>query len=82
MIRYYGLYAKEYIHSSKLYRLDSATRKHFRKKYSHWRARLLLAFGIDPLRCLCGHTMVLVKIVHPGKNIFLDNLPSQFYNSS
>jgi hypothetical protein len=82
MIRYYGLYAKKYKYSSSLYLLESKELRHFRKKHAHWRARLILAFGIDPLRCLCGHTMDLVKIVHPGKNIFLDNLPSQFYNSS
>jgi len=48
MIRYYGLYAKEYIHSSKLYLLDNSLQRKFRKQYSHWRARILLAFSLDP----------------------------------
>lgn len=60
MIRYYGLYAKKYIHSSKLYLLDSVVQKNFRKRHSHWRARFLLAFVIDPLCCSCGHAMELV----------------------
>ena len=82
MIRYYGLYAKEYTHSSKLYLMDNVNMKIFRKKYSHWRARILLAFGYDPLWCSCGHTMTLLEIFHPSKNQYLDNLPSCLYNSS
>lgn len=82
MIRYYGIYAKKYKHSSKLYLLESKMQKRFGKSHSHWRARLLLAFGIDPLRCSCGHTMELIKIFHPGANTFLDNLPSHLYNSA
>ena len=82
MIRYYGLYAKEYIHSSLLYRLDTKEKKLFRKRHSHWRARLLLAFGIDPLCCSCGYKMELVGIFQSGKNLYLDNLPSRLYNSA
>ena len=82
MIRYYGLYAKEYTHSSKLYRMESLGKRKFRKKYSHWRARLLLAFGVDPLRCSCGHTMELVDIFHSGKNPYIENFPSRLYNST
>lgn len=82
MIRYYGLYAKEYIHSSLLYRFDSKEKKQFRKKHSHWRARLLLAFGIDPLCCSCGNKMELIEIFNPGKNLYLDNLSLHLYNST
>jgi hypothetical protein len=82
MIRYYGLYAKEYTHSSKLYRMDSLEKKNFRKKYSHWRARLLLAFGVDPLCCSCGHTMELLDVFLSGKNPYVDNLSSPRYNNS
>lgn len=82
MIRYYGLYAKEYTHSSKLLLMDSVNMKKFRKQYCHWRARILLAFGYDPLHCSCGHTMTLLEIFHSGKNPYLDNLPSRLYNSS
>ena len=67
MIRYYGLYSKEYTHSPKLFLLESMELKNFRKRNSHWRARLLLAFGVDPLRCNCGHTMELIKIFQPGR---------------
>lgn len=82
MIRYYGLYAKKYIHSSKLYLLDNALQRSFRKQYSHWRARILLAFGVDPLRCSCGHTMELVDIFHSSKNPYIDNFSSRLYNSA
>ena len=83
MIRYYGLYAKEYKHSSKLYLLENTAKRNFRKKYSNWRARLLLSFGIDPLWCSCGHTMELVGIFKSGKNLYnIDNRNSQIYNSS
>jgi len=82
MIRYYGLYAKEYIHSSKLILLDSPTKRIFRKKYSHWRARLLLAFGVDPLRCSCGHTMTLLEIFNSRQNPYIDNFLLPRYNDS
>ena len=82
MIRYYGLYAKEYIHSSLLYLMDSREKRNFRRKHAHWRARLLLAFGIDPLYCSCGNKMDLIGIFGAGKNLFLDNLPSHLYNSA
>lgn len=82
MIRYYGIYAKQYIHSSKLYLLDSTTKKQFRKKYSHWRARLLLAFGVDPLCCSCGQTMELVGVFRSGENPYIENISSPLYNSA
>jgi len=78
MIRYYGLYAKKHIHSSKLYLLNNSIKMKFWKRHSHWRARLLLAFGIDPLRCLCGQTMKLVGIFNSGKNPYLDKFPQRF----
>jgi hypothetical protein len=82
MIRYYGLYAKEYTHSSKLILLDSIEKRKLRKKLSHWRARILLSFGIDPLLCSCGTKMELVEIFYSGKKLSLDNSPSYLYNSS
>jgi hypothetical protein len=82
MIRYYGLYAKKYIHSSKLYLIDSATKKQFRKRHSHWRARLMIAFGVDPLCCSCGQTMELVGVFQSGKNPYIENISSALYNSS
>lgn len=82
MIRYYGLYSKEYIHSSLLYLMDSREKRNFRRKHAHWRARLLLAFGIDPLYCTCGNKMDLIGIFGAGKNLYLDNLPSHLYNSA
>lgn len=82
MIRYYGLYAKKYTHSSKLYLMDTPTKKYFRRKYSHWRARLLLAFGVDPLCCSCGNIMEFVGVFQSSKNPYVENLSPRFYNSS
>jgi hypothetical protein len=82
MIRYYGLYAKKYVNSSKLYLLQSHSKRLFRKRYSHWRARILLAFGVDPLACSCGHTMKLLEIFSPSNNPYIDNLRPHLYNSS
>lgn len=78
MIRYYGLYAKKHIHSSKLFLLNSSIKMNFWKRHSHWRARLLLAFGIDPLRCFCGRTMKLVGIFNSGKNPYLNKFSKHF----
>lgn len=82
MIRYYGLYAKKYIHSSKLYLMDSITKKIFRKKYSNWRARLILAFGVDPLCCSCGTTMEFIGVFQSSMNPYIENISSTLYNSS
>jgi len=82
MIRYYGLYAKAYPNSSLLIPLISSAKKAFRAKYSHWRARILLAFGFDPLSCSCGHTMTLLAFYNPGNNPYVDILKPQLYNSS
>jgi hypothetical protein len=82
MIRYYGLYAKKYKHSSKLFLLMTASKRKFFKQNSHWRARLLLHFGIDPLRCQCGNTMKLLNIFATSKTHLLDKPPPQLYNSA
>jgi hypothetical protein len=82
VIRYYGLYAKDYIHSSLINRLDTKEKKLFRKRHSHWRARLLLAFGIDPLWCSCGHKMELIGIFQSGRNLYLASHPHPLYNSA
>lgn len=82
MIRYYGFYAKKYPNSLLLQLLTTPAKMTFRKKYSHWRARILLAFGFDPLSCSCGHTMTLLALFNPGNNPYVDNLEPRLYNSS
>ena len=82
MVRYYGLYAKKHKHSSKFILLLSPEKKRFLKRHSNWRARILIAFGIDPLRCSCGNTMELVNIFNPKKSPFLDYIPPPSYNIS
>lgn len=67
-IRYYGLYAKQYKHSKKLFLMLSSIKRKFYERHSHWRARILLAFGIDSLACpCCGNTMKLLDIFIPDK---------------
>ena len=70
------------IHSSKLYLMDSITKKIFRKKYSNWRARLILAFGVDPLCCSCGTTMEFIGVFQSSMNPYIENISSTLYNSS
>ncbi|MGF7186945.1 hypothetical protein GGQ84_003084 [Desulfitispora alkaliphila] len=83
MVRYYGLYAKRHKHSSKFFLLLSPAKKRFLKRHSKWRARILIAFGIDPIRCSCGHIMELVDIFIPEKSSpFLADLPPPAYNVS
>jgi hypothetical protein len=83
-IRYYGLYAKKYKHSNKLFLMLPSSHRKFYKRYSHWRERILLAFGIDPLTCPhCGNTMKLLDIFIPDKeNPYLAIGPPVGYNSA
>lgn len=82
MVRYYGLYAKKHKHSTKFFLLVSRQKKKFWKQLANWRHRLLLAFGIDPLRCSCGNTMELLDIFIPKKSPLLDYKPPPLYNIS
>lgn len=82
MIRYYGLYSKKYLPSSKLLLLETPSKRIFRKKYSHWRASTLLAFGVDPLICSCGHKMTFLEIFNRSGNPYVNNIKPRLYNSS
>lgn len=64
-VRYYGLYAKKHKFSHLLSKMLPQTKRIFHERYSHWRERILLSFGYDPLKCSCGHTMELVGIFYP-----------------
>lgn len=80
-IRYYGLYAKQYKHSSKLFLMLSKSKRRFFKTNAHWRARILLSFGIDSLSCPCGNTMKLLDIFIPSRtNPYLAIGPPKPYN--
>lgn len=79
MVRYYVLYAKQYKHSSRLFRMISAAKKKFWDTYSDWRSRILLTFNTDPLKCSCGHTLELIDIFFPKPSPLLDsNLPPPY----
>lgn len=80
-IRYYGLYAKQYKNSSKLFLMLSESKRKFSQRHANWRARILLAFGIDPLTCSCGNKMKFLDIFIPNKsNPYLANGPPCIYN--
>ena len=66
-VRYYGLYAKKHKFSHLLSKMLPQTKRIFHERYSHWRERILLSFGYDPLKCSCGHTMELVGIFYPPR---------------
>jgi hypothetical protein len=80
MIRYYGLYKKKHKNSNKLFYILSDSKRKFIKRHSHWRARLLLSFGVDSLSCTCGNTMKLLEIFIPSKHPYLANGPPSHYN--
>lgn len=82
MVRYYGLYAKKYKHSSKLFLMVSSSKKKFWDTYFNWRSRILLAFGTDPLKCSCGHTFELIDIFFPKNSPLLDSTQPPPYNLS
>ncbi|WP_172674877.1 transposase, partial [Cellulosilyticum ruminicola] len=72
-VRYYGLYAKKHKFSHLLFKMLPQSKRLFHERYSHWRERILLSFGYDPLKCTCGHIMELVDIFYP---------PHSSYNTS
>lgn len=80
MVRYYGLYAKQYKHSAQLHRMVSPAKKKFWDTYSDWRSRILLAFNSDPLKCSCGHTLELIDLFFPKNSPVLDSNPPPPYN--
>lgn len=82
MVRYYGLYAKKYKHSSKIFLMISLSKKKFLRRNNKWRNRILLAFKVDPLRCSCSHTMKLLDIFIPKNSPLLEYLPPPSYNVS
>ena len=62
MIRYYGIYAKKCKHHDRLIkRVKNSTLK-TRKLLSHWRERIQLSFGYDPVKCSCGNYMSFIDI--------------------
>ncbi len=66
MIRYYGLYAKHHKHENAVFLAVSKEKRRFLTSLNTWRTSLALSFGIDPLRCRCGHQMTLLEIYHKG----------------
>ena len=72
-VRYYGVYAKKHKFSHLLFKMLPLSKRIFHERYAHWRERILLSFGYDPLKCSCGHIMELVDIFYP---------PHLSYNSS
>jgi hypothetical protein len=51
MLRYYGLYAKT--HSLRL--ANPKIPRHLQRQLNLWQIRIMLSFGLNPLKCTCGH---------------------------
>ncbi len=62
MIRYYGIYAKKCKHHDKLIKRVKQSTINTRKLLSHWRERIELSFGYDPIKCSCGNYMSFINI--------------------
>jgi hypothetical protein len=61
-LRYYGIYAKNYIHHDKLIKRVKQSTINIRKSLNHWRERIELSFGYDPAKCVCGNYMSFIDI--------------------
>lgn len=81
MVRYYGLYAKKHKHHNKLITMVNQNAIKVRKLLSHWRERIQLSFGYDPIICTCGHRMEFIDIFLPSKKAF-ERPPPKLYNYS
>lgn len=81
MVRYYGLYAKKHKHHPKFIKMVSQNSIKARNMLSHWRERIQLSFGYDPILCSCGRKMVFIDIFSPLKNSF-ERSPPKLYNYS
>ena len=54
VVRYYGLYAREHKHSSKIFKLLNQTQIEIREQLRKWHLSIELSFGYDPTICDCG----------------------------
>lgn len=69
MVRYYGLYAKEYKNSNKLFKMMSPTTKRVRDKLKNWVCRIELYFKTHPLTCsCCGNQLHFDYLIHKEYN--------------
>ena len=53
LVRYYGLYAKDYKHSHKLFKMRSDISNKAHKMLNKWQYRIELYFNRNPLICSC-----------------------------
>lgn len=74
MIRYYGIYAKEHIHSKKLFKILNDRQIKVKELLRKWHFAIELSFGHDPTRCSCGGTFIFWDLVLPCKNLLLSIL--------
>lgn len=81
MVRYYGLYAKKHKHQSKLFKMVNENTIKVRKLLSHWRERIQLSFGYDPILCSCGRKMEFIDIFFPSQKS-VERPPPKLYNFS
>jgi len=70
MIRYYGIYAKNTKHKNKFFKLVNEKVADFKRKMNNWQTRIMLTFGVNPLRCeKCGAQMKFYDIYYKNKSV-------------
>jgi hypothetical protein len=58
-IRFYGAYHNSTKISIELSKIDSKEKTSFKRSLNKWRCKLMISFGLDPLKCsVCDSTMV------------------------
>ncbi|AJA46945.1 transposase for insertion sequence element IS801 [Clostridium pasteurianum DSM 525 = ATCC 6013] len=70
MIRYYGIYAKNTRHKNKFFKLVNEKVAEFKRKINNWQTRILLTFGVNPLKCeKCGTQMKFHDIYYKNVSV-------------
>ncbi|UZW13755.1 transposase [Clostridium pasteurianum] len=70
MIRYYGIYAKNTRHKNKFFKLVNEKVAEFKRKINNWQTRILLTFGVNPLKCeKCGIQMKFHDIYYKNVSV-------------
>ena len=67
VVRYYGLYAREHKHSSRIFKLLNQTQIEIREQLRNWNLSIELSFGYDPTNCDCGGHFIFFELKVPSK---------------
>lgn len=74
-IRYYGLYARDYVEKKKLSLAISKEKRKIFLSFNKWRNLILTSFGYDPIKChCCNKTMSLLEVYFNHQRVSLNEL--------